>query len=104
MNVSVLKKIESGWIKLDWAEYIHKIPLTEANLERVIDIIDNFKSNRRAKELVLFKYKHLPAYITVEKRDYVKLLDVVYKMLVAKELYEHCNRLLELKEKLCLTS
>jgi len=100
MNITVLNKIESGWVKLDWSEWIDRINLSDADLEAVVDTIDNFKKNKRAKELAIFKFRFMPAYITVEKKDYAALLDTICNILIKRELYEGCQRIMEIKQKL----
>lgn len=100
MNIKVLEKLESGWIKYDWRDCIDSIKLNMKDLETIIDLIDNFKSNRSAKELVLFRYKFLPAYITIEKGEYSDLLDWVYGKFIEREAYESCKRILDIKSKL----
>jgi len=100
MNIKVLNKIESGWIKLNWSDYVNRIPMTDKTLEILLEVIDTFKGNRQAKELVLFKYKHLPAYITIRRDEYLDLLDMIYNLSIERELYENCERVLKIKEKL----
>lgn len=100
MNITVLNKIESGWIKLDWSEWIDRIKLSDNDLETILDIIDNFKGNKRTKEIVICRFKYLSAYVTVGRPDYVKLLDWIYDRLIERELYEKCNTVLNIKTKL----
>ncbi len=100
MNIKVLEKLESGWIKYDWRNCIDSINLNMKDLETIVDLIDNFKANRSAKELVLFRYKFLPAYITVERVDYSDLLNWVYEKFIEREVYESCKRILDIKSKL----
>lgn len=100
MNIKVLDKLESGWIKLNWREYIDSVKLSHTDLETLVDLVDNFKGNRSAKEIVLFRYKYLPAYITIVRSEYPKLLDWVYKRFIDKEYYESCKRIIDIKDKL----
>ena len=100
MNTSVLAKIESGWINLHWKDYIDKLKLSNDEMDSLLGVIGAFKSNRRAKELAVIKYRYLPAYITVKRNEYVEFLDWVYNELVKREMYEHCTILLEIKGKL----
>jgi hypothetical protein len=101
MNVTVLNKIEAYWVKLDWKDYIERVHFKKSDLETMVDLIDNFKGNRRVKELVVFKYRRLPAYAVIAKSEYTELLDWVYDKFIQMELYENCQRILELKSKLC---
>ena len=100
MNITVLNKLESGWVKLNWSEWIDRIALSDKDLESMIDMIDNFKRNRRARELVLCKFKYMPAYVTVERNEYGALLDKICGILISRELYEGCQRIIEIKTKL----
>jgi len=101
MNVTVLNKIESGWVRLNWKDYIDKVPFKKSDLETMVDLVDNFKGNRKVKELVLFKFRRLSAYAVISKSEFPELLDWVFDQFIKLELYEYCPRLLELKAKLC---
>ena len=98
MNISVLEKLEKGWVKLNWLDHIHKVHIDD--LETIVDLIDNFKTNKGAKELVLFKFKGLPIYVTIVRYDYVQLLDLIYDKFIEKEMYESCKRIINIKNKL----
>jgi hypothetical protein len=100
MNIKVLDKLESGWIKLNWSDYIDMIKLSHNDLETIVDLVDNFKGNRSAKEIVLFRYKYLPAYITITRSQYPALLNWVYDRFIDKEYYESCKRIVDIKSKL----
>lgn len=100
MNIKALDKLEKGYVKWDWKDYIHRSNLTVSDLELIIDKIDNFKSNKSAKELVLFKLKNQPIYITVVKGEYSELLEWIKVRLVQTEDYELCSRITLLKTKL----
>jgi len=100
MNITVLNKIESGWVKLDWSEWIDRVVLSDADLDSIIDVIDNFKRNRRAKEVAVCKFKYMPAYVTVVRKDYGALLDKICEILISRELYEGCQRIIKLKTEL----
>ncbi len=100
MITSVLKKIESGWIRLDWQDYIDKLPLTDSDLETVVDLIDNFKLNRKAKDIAICKYRFLPGYVCVVKAEFGKLLDWICSESIRRERYETCQRIMEIKKKL----
>jgi hypothetical protein len=63
-------------------------------------MIDNFKGNKSAKELVICRYKHLSAYVTISKKDYEKLLDWLYNKFIELEIYESCERILFIKKSL----
>lgn len=100
MNIRVLDKIESTWIKYDWKEVVDRIQFTDDQLDTFVGMIDNFKSNRSAKELALCKYQILPAYVTIVKSQYEEFLDWIYGMCISRELYELCKRIVELKKRL----
>lgn len=100
MNISVLKKLESGWISLDWIEYLHRIHLTAENISELIDKLDNWKSNKSCKTIILIKYKMLPAYITLNRSDFKKLANYLMGVMIKKEMYEECSRLQILINKL----
>lgn len=100
MNIKVLEKIETGYVKYDWSEVIDKISLSLSDLESITDTIDNFKNNKSAKELVLCRYKNLTCYITIERKDFNKLLDWLYNKFISLEVYESCERILFIKKSL----
>lgn len=93
MNITALNKLEKGYVKWDWKEYIHRANLTTKDFDRILDTIDNFKSNRSAKELVLFKLKNTSYYITVVKSEYSDLLKWLNTKFLENEMYEHCSKL-----------
>lgn len=100
MITSVLKKIESGWIRLDWADYINLIRLTTNELETIVDLINNFKRNRKAKDIVICKYRYLPVYICVVKKSFPDLLNWIYTESIRRESYETCQRIMEIKKEM----
>lgn len=100
MNVTILSKLEKGWIRLDWKNSIRRNPLSISDLESLIDKVDNFKSNRSAKEIILYKYKVLPIYVTIFREDYPLLLDYILGVFVKSEQFEMCSRIVKLKNKL----
>lgn len=100
MNIKVLEKIEVGYIKYDWLEVINKLSVSYSDLEKITDTIDNFKNNKSAKELVLCRYKNLPCYVTIQRKDFSKLLDWLYNKFIELEIYESCERILFIKKSL----
>ncbi len=91
MNVKALEKIEKGFIKLDWKQYlkIDIFPIKE--LLKIAQSIDSFKSNRRVKEIILFRYKNLKnIYVTIHKLEFLDLLEKIKNRLLAVEMYEEC--------------
>ena len=100
MNITVLDKLEKGFIKFDWGTYINRYYLTTKQLERIIDKIEAFAENDTASELVLFKLDSQPIYITVTADTYGLLLDSITKRLLLTEDYELCSRIVLLKTKL----
>ena len=100
MNIKALDKLEKGYVKWDWKEYIHRADLSIRDLELIIDKVDNFKKNRSTKELVLFKLKNSSFYVTIGKGDYSELLDWVKSKLLVSEEYELCSKINHLKTEL----
>lgn len=100
MNVTVLEKLEKGFIKLDWRTQLNKISLSEKNLSELVDKLDNWKSNRRCKEIILVKYKNLPAYVTLKREDFKKMGEWLMNKLTKLEMYEECHRLYKIQNKL----
>lgn len=98
MNIKVLDKIESGYIKLDWKDNIRKVPI--GDLDRVVDIIDNFKGNKSTKEIIIFKFKNLKAYVTVKRHDYKLIMKYIYNKFIQNEMYENCKKCLLIVDKL----
>ena len=93
MNISVLKKLKSGWISLDWSENLNRVHLTSKNISELIDKLDKWKSNKSCKTIILIKYKVLPAYITLNRSDFKNLANHLMGVMVKKEMYEECARL-----------
>jgi hypothetical protein len=100
MITTVLKKIESGWVRLDWSDYIDRLNLSQSDLETIVDLINNFKRNRKAKDIVICKYRYLPAYVCVEKGDFVRLLDWICSESIRREWYETCQRIMVIKKEM----
>jgi hypothetical protein len=96
MNVKVLDKLESGYIKLTWIEYINRANLKSSDLEKIVDIIDNFKNKHTTKELVIFKLKIVPVYVTIKKQDYISILEWIKNKFIELEMYEKCERIVNL--------
>jgi hypothetical protein len=97
MNIKVLDKIESGYVKMYWKEHIHKVPMHD--LEKVLDIVDNFKSNKSTKEIILFKFKKIKGYVTIKSIEYKDLLNYIYSKFIELE-YENCKKCLLIINKL----
>jgi hypothetical protein len=100
MNLKALHKLEKSYIQLDWFDYIHKFPLTEPHMTTVVDMIDTFKNNKSAKELVVFRFKDIPAYVTIKREQYTHLLDFIHSQAVGLEMYELCAKVLTIKKEL----
>ena len=96
MNLTALQKLEKSYIKLDWKEYINRVELTKDHMETIIDMIDVFKSNKRAKELVVFRFQGIPAYVTIKREEFVEILDWMYEQMIKKEFFENCKRIKDL--------
>jgi hypothetical protein len=93
MNISVLEKLEKGWIQLDWSKYLIRMNLTEKQLIELIDKIDNWKSNKSVKTIILMRYKTLPAYIILNRSEFKTISNYLMDILVRREMYEECARL-----------
>jgi hypothetical protein len=93
MNISVLEKLEKGWIQLDWSKYLIRMNLNKKQLIEVIDKLDNWKSNKSFKTIILMRYKTLPAYITLNRSDFKPISKYLMDVLVSREMYEECARL-----------
>ena len=98
MITSVLDKIESAWIRLDWREYVDRLKLTPEQIESVIETIDTFKRNRKAKDLIIFKYRQMPAYVCVVREEFGELLDWFYAECIKRESYEICQKIVDIKK------
>jgi hypothetical protein len=96
MNISALQKLEKGYIKLDWKSYIYKIELSKEHMETIIDLIDVFKFNKNTKELVIFRFEGIPAYITIPRTEYKELLDWMHETMIRYEFFENCKRINDL--------
>jgi hypothetical protein len=98
MNLSVLNTLERGYIKLDWKEYINRVQLTMEHLETIVEMIDTFKLSKSAKELVVFRFENIPAYITIKKGEYLNLLNWIYDKALELEIYELCKKIMDVKK------
>jgi hypothetical protein len=93
MNINALHKLEKSYIQLDWKSYIHKIELSREHMETIIDMIDVFKFNKNTKEIVIFRFEGIPAYITIPRTEYKELLDWMYDKMIRYEFFENCKRI-----------
>ncbi len=100
MNVSVLEKLEKGWISLEWSKYLPKVKLSKSNLSELVDKLDNWKSNRKCKEIVLIKYKTMPVYITIKRNEFKQVGVWLMDELKQLEMYEECAKLHSISHKL----
>lgn len=100
MNITAIEKLEKGFIKIDSIKHLNKVELTSKNLSEFVDKLDNWKSNRRCKEIILFKYKTLPMYVTLKRTDFKKMGEWLMDELTKRELYEDCARLHKIWNKL----
>jgi hypothetical protein len=100
MNVTILNKLERGWVRMNWKLAIRRNKLSTEQLEALVDKVDNFKSNRSAKEIILYKYKVLPIYVTIYREEYPQLLEYLLNRFVETEQYELCSRIVKLQTKL----
>jgi hypothetical protein len=96
MNSKALSKLEKGYIQLDWKDYISRVELTKDHMETIIDMIDVFKNNKSAKELVVFRFQGIPAYITIKREEFRDLLDWMYQRMLHNEFFENCKRINDL--------
>lgn len=100
MNITVLEKLEKGWISLEWKTYLPKTKLSKQNLSELVDKLDNWKSNRKCREIILIKYKSMPAYITLKREDFKSMGKWLMNRLTELEMYEECAKLHSIKNKL----
>jgi len=100
MNITVLEKLEKGWISLEWKMYLPKANLSKQNLSELVDKLDNWKSNRKCREIILIKYKSMPAYITLKREDFKSMGNWLMGRLTELEMYEECAKLHSIKDKL----
>lgn len=100
MNVKVLDKLEKSYVKLDWNEVIGNLKLTIKDMEGIVDIINTFKKNKSAKEIIICKYKNTQFYVTIRKEEFGDLLEHIKQKFIALEAYEQCKLIEEIKQKL----
>ena len=100
MNISVLDKLEKGSILLDWSKHLNRIHLSPQNLSELVDKLDNWKSNKKCKEIILIKYKKLPVYITIHRSEFKRMADWLLNRLSGLEIYEECARIQKIYNKL----
>jgi len=94
MNIKVLSKLESGYVKLHWKSQRHKFNIND--LETIVDIINNFKYKSNIAELIISKFKIVPAYIYIKQSDYISVLNWILESYIVAEMYEKCDRVKEL--------
>jgi NADH dehydrogenase FAD-containing subunit len=58
------------------------------------------KNNKAAKELIVFRFKDIPAYVTIKREQYTHLLDFIHSQAVGLEMYELCAKVLTIKKEL----
>ncbi len=100
MNAKVLSNLEKSYIQLDWKDYIGKIEITAEQMIKIIDLIEVFKKIKGTKELVVFRFEGVPAYITVKREEYSSILDWVHQRMIDFELFEECKRINDLVKSL----
>ena len=96
MNTKALQKLEKSYIQLDWKEYINRVELTKDHMETIIDMIDVFRHKKSVKEVVIFRFQGIPAYITIKREDFKELLDWMYQRMLHNEFFENCKRINDL--------
>ena len=92
--------MKKGYVKLHWYDYIERVQLTIEHLETIVDMIDNFKSNKSAQELVVFRFQNIPAFITIKKSEYSHMLNWIYERALILEVYELCKKIMDIKKSL----
>jgi hypothetical protein len=100
MNISVLDKLEKGSILLDWNKHLKRVYLTPKDLSELVDKLDNWKSNKKCKEIILIKYQKLPVYITIHRSEFKHMADWLLIKLSELEIYEECVRIQKIYNKL----
>jgi hypothetical protein len=95
MNVKVLERLEKGWIRFGWERM--KPGVSAHVMWTIVDTIDRFYKNKSVKELVIVKYKRIPAYITLVRADYIPVLDWIQSEFIKLEMYEECGKIEKLK-------
>jgi hypothetical protein len=93
MNAKVLSSLERSYIQLDWKEYISKIEMNTEQMVKIIDLIEVFKKIKGTKELVVFRFEGVPAYVTVKKEEYSSILDWIHQRMLDFEIFEQCKRI-----------
>jgi hypothetical protein len=93
MNAKVLSSLERSYIQLDWKEYISKIEMNAEQMVKIIDLIEVFKKIKGTKELVVFRFEGVPAYVTVKKEEYSAILDWIHQRMIDFEIFEQCKRI-----------
>jgi hypothetical protein len=93
MNAKVLSSLERSYIQLDWKEYISKIEMNAEQMVKIIDLIEIFKKIKGTKELVIFRFEGIPAYVTIKKEEYSSILDWIHQRMLDFEIFEQCKRI-----------
>ena len=91
MNSKFLQTLEKGYIRLNWFDYINRVNLSNDNLSAIITLIDNFKANKSATELIMFRFEGIPAYVMFTKNEYLEVLEWIKNTLIDREQYELCK-------------
>lgn len=100
MNITVVEKLEKGFIKVDWSTQLNRIQLSQKILSEFVDKLDNWKSNKKCKEIILIKYKSIPIYVTIQRANFKQMGVWLMDRLKKLEMYEDCARLHNIWNKL----
>lgn len=100
MNITVVEKLEKGFIKVDWSTQLNRIQLSQKILSEFVDKLDNWKSNKKCKEIILIKYKSIPIYVTIKRANFKQMGVWLMDRLKKLEMYEDCARLHNIWNKL----
>lgn len=100
MNITVLEKLEKGWVSLEWNRYLPNVKLSKSNLSELVDKLNNWKGNKKCKEIILIKYKSLPVYITLKRTEFKPFSLWLMGELTKIEMYEECAKLHSISNKL----
>jgi uncharacterized protein YqgQ len=96
MNSKFLQTLEKGYIRLNWFDYVNRVHLSNDNLSTIITLIDNFKGNKNANELIMFRFEGIPAYVMFTKEEYVEVLEWIKNTLIDREQYEMCKDIIRI--------
>ena len=93
MNVINLKKKYKTHIRTDWKANRYVIDsFSTKDANKVLSVLDAYKSKKSIKEVAIIKYEGIPIFVTIKYSEFIELLHVLNDIFLKKEDYETCAK------------